>query len=251
LRPLPANLTSVSTADLRAALARGLTRTAGELAQLGMIWAELERRGEDLSELRREVGTSIPLIAAGVLAAEVVVAFAGRPSLWRALVGLPLERQRAIAGGEPLPLVVDAGEGEFAVRPLPAGALSTKQVRQLFGVGEVRGQDEQIAYLADLTTPSRPPRAKPAPPERHYRVRADPERGGLWIGNAFAAHAEIVAALADLAGPLSVLNLDQEHESATVRLSAAEKKKLKAAEKRRGLPEWHLIREALRACGLI
>lgn len=250
LRELPQNLSTISTADLRTALARGLTRTAEELHRLGLIWSELERRGEDLSDLRREVGTSIPLIASGALAAEAVVSFAGRPSLLRALVGLPLDRQREIAAGGLLPLVIPAGEGEYLTQRLPASALSAKQVRQVFALGEIRDQDDQIGYLADLVTPARRPRTQPVP-ERRYRVRADPERGGIWVGNAFASHAEVLSALADLAGPLSVLNLDQEHESATVRLTSAEKRKLKVAEKRRGLSEWHLIREALRAHGLI
>lgn len=239
----------LSTTDLRAELAAGLTLTAQTLMRLAFVWAELERRGEDLSDLRRGIAATLPLIAAGTLAAEAVVAFAGRPSLMRAMIGLPLERQRAIAAGEPVQLVTAAGDGEYAVKPMPAIALTAAQVRQVFSVGEIRDADEQEAVIEARKIGRR--RRKPEESDRHYRIRPDQDRKGIWVGKAFVGQVEVVAALAELSGPLSVLNLDKENETATVRLSAAEKARLKAMEARRGLPEWHLIREALRAYGLI
>src|SRR6185312_4651239 len=99
---LSMDLNRIPTPDLRAELARGLSLTADTLTRLGMVWQELERRGEDLADLRQGLAKTLPLIAAGRLAAEAVVAFAGRPSLLRALEGVPLERQRSLANGEPI-----------------------------------------------------------------------------------------------------------------------------------------------------
>src|SRR6516162_3956035 len=96
-----AALTAASTEELRAELARGLTMTAAVLTRLGAVWAELERRGEDLADLRQGLARTLPLIASGLLAAEAVVAFAGRPLVLRCLEGVALDQQRAMAAGEP------------------------------------------------------------------------------------------------------------------------------------------------------
>jgi hypothetical protein len=242
------DIRTASTADLKTELAKGLTLTVQTLARLAIIWAELESRGEDLSDLRRGIAAMLPLIAAGTLAPEAVVGFGSRPSLLRALVGLPLEKQRAIAAGEPVPLVTDAGDGEYAVTPLPASALTAAQVRQVFAVGEIRDADQQRAMIEARRSPVR--RIDPEP-VRNYRVRPDVEGGVVRVGKATVKPAEIVSALSAMSGTLAPLELDKETETATVRLTAAEKQRLRVAEKRRGLPEWHLIREALHAYGLI
>src|SRR2546427_518935 len=74
------DLTILPTETLRAELARGLSLVAENLVRLGQVWAELERRGEDLSGLRHGLGRTLPLIASGRLAAEFVVEFAHRPA---------------------------------------------------------------------------------------------------------------------------------------------------------------------------
>jgi hypothetical protein len=86
--------------------------------------------------------------------------------------------------------------------------------------------------------------------ERKYRVRV--EGGHIHIGRMSVAVSDLIAAISVAMGPLPVVDLENvETATATVRLTAAEKQKLKTLEKRRGLPEWHLIREALHAYGLI
>ena len=111
-----ATLASMPTNKLRAELAHGLTLTAVTLSKLGMVWAELERRGEDLSDLRVGIARTLPLIAAGRLAAEAVVAFAGRPMILRALEGVPLDLQRRLADGETIPVYLP---GESAPKAMP------------------------------------------------------------------------------------------------------------------------------------
>src|SRR5882724_9369466 len=58
---------------LRRELSRALTVSAEHLIYLAQVWRELERRGEDLSDLRSGLGAYLPLIASGRLAAEAVV----------------------------------------------------------------------------------------------------------------------------------------------------------------------------------
>src|SRR4051812_35389775 len=80
--------------QLRAALAEGLQLTAYVLSRFGKIWVALERQGDDLTALRKGLFRWVPLIGAGELAAEVVVAFAARPAVMQALQGMPLDEQR-------------------------------------------------------------------------------------------------------------------------------------------------------------
>ena len=246
-------VSSLTTAELRAELAKGLSLTVATLQRLAAIWAELERRGEDLRGLRKGIAAALPLIASGALVAEAVVAFASRPNVLRAIVGLPAEQQRELANGTPVSLVVPAGD-RYDVRQLPLSDMTTAQVRVAIGEGVIRDTEEQQAILDDRKTPKRKPRTEPVAEPRRYNIRADRVAGGLWIGKAFVPHRDIITALAELAGPeLGVIYFDDEHhhETITVRVTAEEKAKIKHAEGKRNLPEWHIIREALRASGLI
>ncbi len=100
--------------------------------------------------------------------------------------------------------------------------------------------------------PARSEKAKEEEVERDWRVRAIPEREGIKIGNSFASKEEVVAALANLSGPVHELDIQSPSaETVTIRVTADEKQRLKNACTRRGLPEWHLAREALKAVGLI
>ena len=94
------DVASLSNEDLLAELASAIDTTARHVSRLALVWAELEKRGVDLSTLRSGLRVWLPVIAAGRLAAEVVVSFAGNGSLIRALADLPLAAQRAHARGE-------------------------------------------------------------------------------------------------------------------------------------------------------
>jgi hypothetical protein len=74
--------------------------TSEYLLYLAAIWGELERRGEDLSDLKRGIGKYLPLIASGSVLADTVVAFAGEPATLRAVAALPpKEQERIVRGG--------------------------------------------------------------------------------------------------------------------------------------------------------
>ena len=159
---------------LRAELARGLTLTADVLTRLGMIWQELERRGEDLSSLRTGLARTLPLIAAGLLAAEAVVSFAGRPAILRAIEGVPLEEQRALAAGKEVDVADHESDGGVAKMPLakiPAAAL-----RVVIGDGEIRSPAAQrLAFR---------PRRRRRQEEIGYRYRPhyDQAAGTVTVG---------------------------------------------------------------------
>lgn len=93
-------LAKASTEELRAELAAALKLTADHLVRLALVWAELERRGEDLSALKNGIGKYLPMIASGAVLAETVVAFAGEPLMLSRAAKLPVDEQRkAIEAG--------------------------------------------------------------------------------------------------------------------------------------------------------
>lgn len=148
---------NMDTPMLREELSRALDLTARHLLYLAAVWAELERRGEDLSALRSGLVVYLPLIAAKTVMPEVVVRFAGNQTLLRAVSMLPPEKQAKIAAGEPV-LVVERQGDKFAQRMLPVHTLTWHQAKQVFADRCIRTETEQIAYLnvvapRDMRTP--------------------------------------------------------------------------------------------------
>ena len=234
----------VSTPELRQELARGLTLTAEHLTKLGVIWAELERRGEDLSELRHGLARTLPLIAAGRLAAEAVVAFAGRPAILRAIDGVPLDRQRAYAAGEEVDVINPTDPStvhRVSLESLPAAA-----IRLVFAHGEVRSPQAQRLALS-------PRRREKPKAERSFRPAYDPESGIITVGNMRVKLQDMLSAFAAASGPDKPFAVDLPEEYITVRgrLAKDEHQRFLAQVKRTGLPDWELIRKAMRAFGLI
>jgi len=235
------DLSAMTDDELKAEFTAALQETADGLLRLAAATAELERRGHDLSHLKLNLIGYLRLIAARQLLPEVVLHIGDKRQLVACVARLPIRQQQAILDAGSVTVLVDGREQEVGLREVPK-----QYYGQVFGESKVRTPAEQRAFI-------RQERQKKAPkqPEKR-RVQADPERNGVKIGNGFATAVEILSALAELAGPLEQIDVsDQNTETATVRLTKKEKAKLKAAEKRRGLPEWHLIREALRAYGLI
>jgi len=248
--PAPSQLSLMSTAELRAELAKSLASTASSLARLAAIWNELERRGSDLSDLRRRMPIWLPLIANGSLAAEAAIAFSSRPTTIKRLVGMPLDEQRAIASGEKLvTLVVPESKG-YTTREICVKALTSSQVDQVLdGNGSIRDRDEQIAILEEKKQPKRP---HIEISDRNCKVKADHERQGIAIAKGFAPKGEIIAKLAELSRSKALPDLSiEDSETATIRVTAEEKERLKAESKRTGITEWQLLRKAAIAVGLI
>lgn len=140
------DLAAASTADLRHELARALDITAKHLTYLATIWAELESRGEDLSDLRHGIATYLPMIANNRINADLVVKYAGQKTLLAALAELPIEEQNRVAETGTVSVVVDAA-GERVTIETPLAGLSAAQVHQVFSDDGVRSPDEQIALI--------------------------------------------------------------------------------------------------------
>lgn len=182
----------MDTATLRGELARALTVTADTLFYLAEIWKELERRGEDLSDLRAGIGRYIPLIAAGRLDASAVVQFAGRPALLRAMQTLTTKEQRRIATGGQLDVATIGPDGSVIETKVSAALLTGEQIRLAFGEDGIRPLEEQMNLIASANVRRHRQRA---PAARNYRVRVDIERGTVQVGRMVVTVKEVVSAL--------------------------------------------------------
>lgn len=238
-------LQGMSTEQLRAELARGLTLTADTLARLGHVWAELERRGENLSDLRHGLARTLPLIASGRLAAEAVVAFAGRPSVLRSLEGLAVARQIELAKGCAVQ-VIDPADPK-AIQEMTLDRMPSAALRLVFADGEIRSPEAQRLALR----PRR--RSSPERAERHWRPIYDSDSGTITVGRMTVRLTDLLSVLAAAAGPDRPPAMDRPDDYLTVktRLSREEHNRFQALCRRHELPDWEMMRKALRAFGLI
>jgi hypothetical protein len=151
----PAELDLKSVAELKAELAALVGLGARALLLAAQRWASLERKGVDLSDLRGGLFPYLPLIGCGAVLPELVVRFAGNLSLLHTLSAYPVEVQRRLADGEPIPVAVrEAGRVTFAM--LPAHALSSEQRRVALGEKGLRTEGEQRAIIEAQDSPKRP-----------------------------------------------------------------------------------------------
>lgn len=138
---------NMDTVELKKELAKTLTVTADYLAYIAAIWIELESRGEDLSALRHGMMAYIPLIATRQLDARIVVNYAGQKTLLSAMSKLPLHQQQKLIESNTIELAEVAEDGEMKVNKVSISGLSSAQVYQAFGDGEVKSPERQYKIL--------------------------------------------------------------------------------------------------------
>jgi hypothetical protein len=95
-----AEIRSMTTDALRTALVSGLRLSVFHLLRTALIYQELEERGEKVEGVSDGLLTILGRIARGDLLAEVVVRFAGSPSVMARVGRMPVEEQRAVVGDD-------------------------------------------------------------------------------------------------------------------------------------------------------
>lgn len=142
------DLKSLDTHELKQLLSAAVSVTAQYIQFIARVWHELESRGEDLSELRSGLMRYLPLVHDGKLDASVVISFAGQQLLLREIALMPVEEQKRLAGGEKIPLVTQNAAGDFSTAWVDVKTLHARHYGQVFNMGEVRTEQEQIAILS-------------------------------------------------------------------------------------------------------
>ena len=234
------DLSSWTDERLEAEFAKALKDTADGLLRLAAATAELERRGKDLSHLKLNLISYLRLIAARQLMPDVVLYLGDQKTKVMAIARLPIKDQQKLIASDKVTVLIEGEEHKVKLREL-----DSRYLRQVFGENSLRTVAEQRAFVRNSKTTEHPIE------EPRRAVKIDLKKRLMKLGNNAAPIREVVSAIAEAAGPLEPLDINQPHETITVRVTAKEKQAMKTAEKRRGLPEWHLAREAIHANGLI
>lgn len=238
------DLAALPTDALRAELAQQMTVTAQHLQRLASIVAELERRGEDLSELKVGMLGYLRRIAAGQLHPDAVVRYLDYPMLLNRVATLPVTDQERLATGEPIKLVVWR-EGKTETRMMDPIKLTRDQVSQVFGPGAIRDEVGQIAVLESRF--ARP--EQHAKPTTTGKCRADRKTGTVRVGRYVVPASDLVAALADLRDEGE--DTADADKTIPVMLTETQHRKLRVRAAEGGKSMADLVRTALRASGLI
>lgn len=241
---IPAEISALPTAELRAELAKSLQLSAEQLLRLALIWRELEQRGEDLSALRAGMGSYLAHIAAGRLHADAVVQFAGNTTLLRALTELPMPVQKQLVSSRTIPVLEIREDGSEHLVDAPAHALSVAQIRQAIGGGRLRDAAAQRAILVERITLRRV-----APPPAHKSVRFDPINQQIIVGRTRIELSALLRALADV-DPLADASADPK-KLAGIHLTESEHRAVRVAAAASDTTISDLVRGALRALRII
>jgi hypothetical protein len=206
--------------------------------------ASWERRGNDAGALRLAMTDYLRRISGGQLLAGLVVRFMSKPLILRLVKQLPIIQQQRIMDAEAFEFVVTKDNGEYDVRKLrPDELQSQSQLHQLFN-GDVRTVAQQIAYLQEKRESKR--RVKT---HKTY-VRPNHDANAVYVGKRLVQVSDFIQAASHLSSPETS---EPKSEQASVKLTVAEKERLRTAAAKAGpnVTANELIRNALKAFGLI
>lgn len=239
----------MSDDELMRNLTEGIRLTAEVLCRLSLVWAELERRGKDLSHLRKGLMSYIPIIASGEIIPEAVVMYAKRPKIIESLRGVPIQTQRdLILNEKKISTVIIQPNGKPETVEFTLQSLPNHLIKQVFSDGRIIDVSEQKTMI--LTKNRKTVKKEKA--VLKAKISIDTRSSTMKVGAYQVSVPEVVKAISDnySVSPIQDI-LDENYETATVKLTKEEKIKLKFKEKQLGMDEWKIIRHALKTLGLI
>lgn len=235
------DLSRVSTADLRAAFCAVPGQIIERLHHAAAIWKELERRGEDLSDLRaalKGLGFYIPFIAAGTVDPLAVVRFATKSTLLRHVVLLPIDQQRHLAAGGLVTVYLGGDDDAVELDPL---SLKPHLLARVFdGKKGIRPPEEQRVYLARVAE-------RQTAPMSGSKVRFDPELRAFKVGRTTIPMHQISRAVTATQRPAEIV---AERREALPQVPARYARAVRARAEEMGLSPEELVIRALQAMGI-
>jgi len=155
----PEQISEADTETLRLHLSHAVELTVRTIAYMAAIWAELTRRGEDLSDLKSGISRYLPQIADGSVDASVIVKCAGQPGLLRAMAAIPIEEQRKVLKRGTVQVVRGAPGVKMEILDVPLSRLDADDVQVAFSRGGLRKTSDQMEYrVAVARKKAQPPR---------------------------------------------------------------------------------------------
>ena len=155
---------------------------------MSRLVGELERRGEDLSELKLGMLGYLRRIAAGQMLPEIAARYFGQPLLLSRASSMPLPDQERLVADQSVEVYEVDEDGQTSARRIPAHLLSAGQIRQVIGRNGIRGEQEQLLYAR----------------ENRHKIRTedgvvlDVRRRGIRVGQTFIPAKDLAGYLARL-----------------------------------------------------
>lgn len=141
--PAALELRNTSTADLRSQLSEAIGMTEAAIVHVATIWAELTRRGEDLSNVRFSLARFMLPVARGELLPGLVVAMSGQTRALERVAELSITDQQHLVDGGALSIYRGADRIEHAA----LADLTYGQIALAIRDGHIRSTAEQkLAY---------------------------------------------------------------------------------------------------------
>jgi hypothetical protein len=137
--PEALELAEVSTEALKHQLRNAIGITEQAIIRVAVLWQELTRRGEDLSEFRFALAPFLLPVAQGKLLPALVVSMAAQPRALQRLAALPVQEQEQLLSGKEIE--VYKGDGQAEAKPLPA--MTFAEIVATVRDGRILTKDEQ------------------------------------------------------------------------------------------------------------
>lgn len=154
-------LQGISTVDLRSRLDAAIGMTERAIRTVAAIWAELTRRGEDLSNIRFSLARFMLPVAEGRLLPKLVVAMSGQTRALSLVADLSVDDQAALVDGRP----VEIYRGDDRVETKTLAEMTFAETALVIRDGYIRSSDEQrLAYERAQSAKSKATRRAGRPP---------------------------------------------------------------------------------------
>lgn len=184
------DLSAMTTAEMKAELHKAIGITAQAIARVALLWTELTRRNEDLSDVPFALAAYMADVASGRLLPEAVAALAGRVRTLKIVSDLPIDEQRSIIIDQrAIPILAADGE----VRKKRLDDLTFAETARVIADGRVRSIDEQRLVLGRAETAAAARRNRPRRGPRP-RITVDPDNV-VHIGLLRVPAEDVIAAL--------------------------------------------------------
>ena len=175
------------TAVLREALYDAIGVTVSAIQRVAAIWAELERRGEDLSDIKFALAAYMRPVQAGRLLPEAVAQLAGRRRTLDAVASLPIEDQRRLIKGEAIEVV-----STDRTRHKTLDEMTFPEIGRVIRDGMIRTVEEQRAGIERMETRRRLPGRRRGPKPR---ILVDTDTAEVTVGDKTVSIDALLAAL--------------------------------------------------------
>lgn len=188
-------LQGLSTEQLKRSFFESLDITVRHFQHMAEIWCELERRGENMQDLRHGIAVYIEMIAHQRLDANLAVKYLGQKVLLNAVSRLPIDQQQRLIEAETVD-VATIENGELATKTMKLSKLQVRDIYTVFSDSGIRpiGEQQKILIKRAARTPAK------TGPRRARRITVDPERQVLEVGGSAANLDRVLQVLGEYYG---------------------------------------------------